>query len=515
MDSKRRNWSLEQKYLVVIDLKKGMPPSQVIQKHGLKNRQHLHSIKKASSVIVAQFESGVNSKRKSLKSTAYPEIDQEMKKFVREKIIQGMPVNRDVLKLHALKVASKKGLDKFKASDGFFSRSNRRNNVQMVTSHGTASSVDQEIVKDWKKKLTLITKNYDNEDIYNLDELGLFYDLLPSKSYILKGDVIKGVKTTKKRLTVLLVTNMSGTDKLPPLVIGKSKKPRCFKNKVPPQWRSNSTAWMTEKIMTQFLSKWNEKLMTKGRKIILFYDNVPSHPSSPKFSNIKIVCLPPNTTSVLQPLDQGIIRSFKCHYRRRILRKVLYELEDMSRSMKDIKISVKDAFDGIVKGWGEVTEKTILNCFKESGFGDADAIQEEDAHCDDGALMEIVEENNIEMSTFQEFVSADDGIRTDDTNLDEDTEVSDNGEIEITQNPIEVDDDMDIDDDEFEPDTTYNEAITCCQRLSKYLSLTSEDKFKGSIEMLDNLEKTIFFAKERKKVQKTITDYLIQVSSNE
>ena len=39
---------------------------------------------------------------------------------------------------------------------------------------------------------------------------------------------------------------MSGTEKLPLLVIGKSAKPRCFKNNKPPvAYKANQKAWMT------------------------------------------------------------------------------------------------------------------------------------------------------------------------------------------------------------------------------------------------------------------------------
>ena len=46
-----------------------------------------------------------------------------------------------------------------------------------------------------------------------------------------------------------------------------------------------------------------------------------------KFSNIKLVYLPPNTTSEVQPLDLGIIQNTKVHYRKYFLRCVLSKIE--------------------------------------------------------------------------------------------------------------------------------------------------------------------------------------------
>lgn len=48
---------------------------------------------------------------------------------------------------------------------------------------------------------------------------------------------------------MLVGANMSGTEKLPLLVIGKSANPRCFKNKkLPVAYMSNKKSWMTGKI---------------------------------------------------------------------------------------------------------------------------------------------------------------------------------------------------------------------------------------------------------------------------
>ena len=60
-----------------------------------------------------------------------------------------------------------------------------------------------------------------------------------------------------------------------------------------------------------------------GRKVLLLLDNFSGHELGVEkvggldsLRNVKIRWLPPNTTSHWQPLDQGIIASFKLHYRR-------------------------------------------------------------------------------------------------------------------------------------------------------------------------------------------------------
>jgi hypothetical protein len=50
-------------------------------------------------------------------------------------------------------------------------------------------------------------------------------------------------------------------------------------------------------------------------------DSAPDHPQclGDLFPEIKVVFVPPNTTSLLQPMDQTVIATFKRHYARRTM----------------------------------------------------------------------------------------------------------------------------------------------------------------------------------------------------
>ena len=49
---------------------------------------------------------------------------------------------------------------------------------------------------------------------------------------------------------------------------------------------------------------------------VLLLDNAPSHSTTGlELSNVRVCFLPPNTTSRLQPMDQGIIAAFKKMFR--------------------------------------------------------------------------------------------------------------------------------------------------------------------------------------------------------
>ena len=154
---------------------------------------------------------------------------------------------------------------------------------------------------------------------------------------------------------MLLAANATGTDKLRPLVIGHAKRPRCFKNvnvdNLPVIYQQNSKAWMRMDIWEGWLQRINSIFRSENRKILLLVDNAPSHTtnsfededSSPaeedvtkyslQLSNIRVEYLPPNTTAHLQPMDAGIIKSFKVKYKHYYCRYIL-ELFENKRDLE-------------------------------------------------------------------------------------------------------------------------------------------------------------------------------------
>ena len=72
---------------------------------------------------------------------------------------------------------------------------------------------------------------YELEQVFNCDESGLYYKLLPTKTlaaYCEKSAA--GRKTQKERVTINACSNVIGTIKLSLLFTGKAKNPRCFKH---------------------------------------------------------------------------------------------------------------------------------------------------------------------------------------------------------------------------------------------------------------------------------------------
>ena len=70
--------------------------------------------------------------------------------------------------------------------------------------------------------------------------------------------------------------------------------------------------WMTSELFEEWVRENDRKFALEGRKVALVIDNCTAHPNIENRKSVTLCFCPPNTTSCLQPMDQGVIRSLKC-----------------------------------------------------------------------------------------------------------------------------------------------------------------------------------------------------------
>ncbi|GFX10302.1 tigger transposable element-derived protein 6 [Trichonephila clavipes] len=122
---------------------------------------------------------------------------------------------------------------------------------------------------------------------------------------------------------------------------------------------------MTTELFNEWLVSLNSDMKREKQHIILFLDNCTVHNNAPPLSNGKLQFSPPNSTSKLQALDQGIIHNFKTFYRSEVVKSALYNLENQQNVTTIYILTVLIMID---KAWRAVTPLTIHSCFKKSGF---------------------------------------------------------------------------------------------------------------------------------------------------
>ena len=181
-----------------------------------------------------------------------------------------------------------------------------------------------------------------------------------------------GTKGNKKRLTYAFTANADGSEKLPPLIIGKVAKPRAFQKKSGAQlgfyYRSNAKAWMTTVIYQEWLRDWDQKLRRQDRHILLLQDNFSGHIAPDNLTNICVENFKPNLTAHVQPLDAGIIRCFKAHYRRKFISRAIDLYDNDTAPALIYEINQLDAMRLADTVWHEVDTTTIRNCWGKTGI---------------------------------------------------------------------------------------------------------------------------------------------------
>lgn len=261
-----------------------------------------------------------NQTLKKIRTPKYESLENAVFLWIATQRSENKPVHGYNIRQKALELAEKADIESFKASNRWFDRFLSSYELKYLRKlHGESGSLDLIYVEESLNKIKKELSGYQHQDIYNVDETGLFYECLPNGSYILQTENdIRGFKNSKKRVSLVFCTNADGSDKLKCTLINSSANPRCFssidRKNLPVNYEYNKNAWMTAKLFSDFLEQFDKHVK---RKVILLMDNAAPHLLAIKETeliNTKIVLLSPNTTSKLQPLDCGIIANFKSNY---------------------------------------------------------------------------------------------------------------------------------------------------------------------------------------------------------
>jgi hypothetical protein len=169
-------------------------------------------------------------------------LEQALIQWMRHVRDRNVPLTGPLLQEKAKEFSLKLGDANFNASNGWLDRFKKRENLDFKAICGEAGSVDMNVVNNFTQNvLPSVLEPFQEKDIYNADETGLFWQLLPNKTLHFRNEKCTGGKQSKERISVLVAANMDGSEKLKLLVIGKSQNPRCFKNvkRLPVEYRNN------------------------------------------------------------------------------------------------------------------------------------------------------------------------------------------------------------------------------------------------------------------------------------
>nr|XP_045591678.1 tigger transposable element-derived protein 7-like [Procambarus clarkii] len=360
---KRKYLSIDQKIDLIEKAERGYSVTRLAQEFNI-GKATVCDIKKQKDNIrklVAQSQTHAIGNRKTLKPAKYTDLDSAVFKWFTQHRAKGIAVSVDSIRNAAERLAEKLNIDNFKASTGWH----------------------------------MVSNNLSWFQVYNADETGFNWKCLQRNTLASRlEESIPGRKVSKERISALLCGNADGSHRTKCAIVGKSANPRALKNcmnRLPVVYYNTKNACFTQIIFEDWFQNHFCKEVRKHQinergirpadvKAMLLVDNAPAHPIAKLTSpDGKITCmaLPPNTTSLIQPMDQGVIYALKRLYKRAMnveIMEVLLSQEDerlnkdtrASRTLENFKkYSIKDAIYIWAKQWNELKVTTLKNAWNK------------------------------------------------------------------------------------------------------------------------------------------------------
>nr|XP_045611295.1 tigger transposable element-derived protein 7-like [Procambarus clarkii] len=294
--------------------------------------------------FLASSDSGALNKRKTIKGSANTNLDKAVYKWFNQERSVGMPLGGDAIKTAADKFAQKMNIPDFRASEGWLQRFKNRHNIKNRKVCGESLSADTDSVEPFKRKLNdyIITNDLRRFQVYNADETGFNWKCLQNNTLATRLDeCVPGRKVNKEKVSAMLCANADGNHRTKSAIVGKSKNPGALKNlmnKLPVVYYSSKTAWFTGDIFVDWFKNHFCKevrdfqikkygVRRNDVKALLLVDNAPAHVGLDKLTShdgrIKCMALPPNTTSLIQPMDMDVIYAMKSLYKRAMNKEIM------------------------------------------------------------------------------------------------------------------------------------------------------------------------------------------------
>ena len=198
--------TIKQKAEIVREWEKDRPSFESLaKKHKLGTRTIAGYIKQRKKILNDALEAG-SSKMFRKRNAQHDLLEQQLYEEFTQLRNQSLPALGVWLQSRAKSIAIQQNIANFQASNHWLDNFKRRFNLTTLKACGEASKVDPQNCKEWLIENRAKLLNFAPNDIYNCDETGLFYRLLPNRTLAVKGSKCHGGSASKERVSILLCT---------------------------------------------------------------------------------------------------------------------------------------------------------------------------------------------------------------------------------------------------------------------------------------------------------------------
>ncbi|GAU92888.1 hypothetical protein RvY_04909 [Ramazzottius varieornatus] len=342
-----------------------------------------------TSAVTAALKTGgsaVRKRKRTIVKLQFPEIEEGCLKFLKWARSKRIPIRPVFYRNTATFIASSLRIASFECTNGWYEKFTKRNDINLKWLHGEESSTDLVALEKWfRDDLPKILFNIDTKNLPNADETGLWWRNVGIWSLVIGRKQETNMKVAKDRITIFPLCSAGG-EKFALCVIGTAERRRAFqKNAVHGitvgeygfSYYFNSTAWMTTAIFNSWLDWLNGEMVKQNRVVLLIVDNFIAHNVSSR-SNVMLHFFPLNCTARAQPLDAGIIKTFKDSFKHHLFQ-LVFERIPIVNGVEDVvkRLTIFDAVDWSIEAWIDVKPSIVVNCFHKCKVA---SVKWQDAH---------------------------------------------------------------------------------------------------------------------------------------
>lgn len=231
-EKRKRQWlTVEDKLAIINQHENGTTFAKIARDKGMNESSVRKIVKEKEKYIeLGKITASSSVKIRRKRSTILINMERLLSTWIEDCHQKRIPLSQTIIKHKALSLFNvmkeREGDNSephnFEASRGWFDRFRKRYEIHNVRICGESASADNEAAVKFPDILQRVIEEggFTEQQIFNVDETGLFWKSMPTRTYVPKSERSQpGFKTAKERLTLLLGGNAAGDMKLKPMLV--------------------------------------------------------------------------------------------------------------------------------------------------------------------------------------------------------------------------------------------------------------------------------------------------------
>jgi hypothetical protein len=146
-------------------------------------------MKNKDKYLHTYYENLAASEKQRLRPCQFEDVDAALFAWLKQIRSHNVTINGPLLMTKAEELAKSLGHSEWKCNVAWLDRFKKRHDIVFKAVCGESAAVDAFQCDEWiVKKLPALLSGHDENDIFNADETGLFWRMMPTKTLCLKGE---------------------------------------------------------------------------------------------------------------------------------------------------------------------------------------------------------------------------------------------------------------------------------------------------------------------------------------